>query len=204
MDCDEAMEGEGERERERERERESEREREWEIGRGWTSHPFNLEQCVCVCLAVLSWSVVRTRDLLPTQRWTLYDFIGFDGITVCEHVGRFYPTTTQFWKESMEVVAMRLSRDMDFPKQPTGRYWNMLASKIGDKSVTYHGYHSALSRNPISPYSSFQSSAASHSHRVIWGVSRHCRFLGATASLAVAWFECGSSENNNEGSFRAY
>lgn len=142
---------------------------------------------------------------LPTQLtgdcdgfyWFWWDHL------LCEHVGRFYPTTT-FWKESMKVVAMRFS-DMDFPKQPTGRYWNMLASKIGDKtSVTYHGCHSALSLNPISPYSSFQSSAASHSHRVIWGVSRHCRCLGATASLAVAWFECGSSENNDQGSFRAY
>ena len=45
------------REREREGERERVREREWEIGRGWTSHPFNLEQCVCVpCGAFLECS----------------------------------------------------------------------------------------------------------------------------------------------------
>ena len=131
-----------------------------------------------VCLSVLSWSVIRTKDL----------------------------------RRQPQVVTMRFG--IWTTKPPTVRNLGIsMGSKIWDKSVTYHGSwvsKCAESQSHIfSKHFFCQQLTASHftsnnSHRVIWGLCRHCRPLGATAALAVPWIESsGSSENNNEGSFSA-
>ena len=62
------------------------------------------------------WSVIRTRDLLPTQSWRFYVLIGVDNnMWTCWEIRSKHNIV----QEPMEVVAMKFSRNMWTRKQPT-------------------------------------------------------------------------------------